>query len=137
MNTKEELQNCLHEIKFQKILKVELNNLFEDLFNLQDKKLCHTDRYIKINEQIEIIEKLIEESEQIVNKLKLKMNKIDQPYKNILFLRYINGKSYDDIAFITHYSTARIFQLHREAVDIYDKKFSNSSNSNYNDDKSL
>ena len=55
MNTKEELQNCLHEIKFQKILKVELNNLFEDLFNLQDKKLCHTDRYIKINEQIEII----------------------------------------------------------------------------------
>lgn len=137
MSTKEELQNCLHEIKYQKILKDELYNLFEDLFNLKDKKLYHTDRYMKINKQIDILEKLIEESEQIVNNVKLKVNKIDQPYKNILFLRYIDGKSYDNIAFMTNYSTARIFQLHREAVEIYGKKFFISSNSDYNDDKSL
>ena len=75
MSTKEELQNCLHEIKYQKILKDELYNLFEDLFNLKDKKLSHTDRYMKINKQIDILGNLIEESEQIVNNVKLKWTK--------------------------------------------------------------
>ena len=93
MNAKEELQICLHEIKYQNIVNAELKRLFLEMLSLQDKNLISTYRYKKLNELIEKNDKLIEESEIKVNKIKNKINELKQPYKNILFLRYINGKS--------------------------------------------
>ena len=59
-------------------------------------------------------------------------------YKNILLLRYINGKSYEDISTETSYSTPRIFQLHREAVNVYNEKyFDKNKNSSLEDELTL
>ena len=63
MNAKEELQICLHEIKYQNIVNAELKRLFLEMLSLQDKNLISTYRYKKLNELIEKNEKLIEESE--------------------------------------------------------------------------
>ena len=48
-----------------------------------------------------------------------RIENIPQPYKNILFLKYIKGNSFDDIALKMHYSAKRIYQLHKEGIRIY------------------
>lgn len=138
MNAKEELQICLHEIKYRNIINIELEKLFVEMLDLQDKNLIFTSRYKKLNELIEKNEKLIEASEIKVNKIKNKISQMKQPYKNILLLRYINGKSYEDIAIESNYSIARIFQLHRKALNFYDQKyFINENNLNLDSDRTL
>ncbi len=138
MDAKEELQNCLYEANYQNIINAELEKLFVEMLDLQDKNLVSTSRYKKLNELIEKNEKLIEESEMKVSKTKDKINEIKQPYKNILLLRYINGKSYEDIALESNYSTPRIFQLHREAISLYNQKyFSNENDSKLDSGRTL
>ena len=138
MSAKEELQNCLYEANYQNILKTELEKLFSEMFNLQDKNLISTSRYKQLNVLIEKNEKLIEESEMKVGKIKEKISELKQPYKNILLLRYINGKTYEDIAVKSNYSTPRIFQLHREAISLYNQKyFSNENDSKLDNDRTL
>lgn len=138
MDAKEELQNCLYEANYQNILKTELEKLFSEMFNLQDKNLIYTSRYKQLNVLIEKNEKLIEESEMKVGEIKEKISELKQPYKNILLLRYINGKTYEDIAEKSNYSTPRIFQLHREAISLYNQKyFSNENDSKLDSGKTL
>ena len=128
MDAKEELQNCLYEANYQNILKTELEKLFSEMFNLQDKNLIYTSRYKQLNVLIEKNEKLIEESEMKVCKIKEKISELKQPYKNILLLRYINGKPYEDIAVESNYSMPRIFQLHKEAINLYSQKYFGNEN---------
>lgn len=138
MDAKEELQSCLHEKQYQSIVNTELEKLFVEMLELQDMGLFHTLRYEKLNKLIEKDESLIEESEVKVNIIKDKINQLKQPYKNILLLRYINGKSYEDISTETSYSTPRIFQLHREAVNVYNEKyFDKNENSSLEDELTL
>ena len=63
MNAKEELQICLHEIKYQNIVNAELKRLFLEMLSLQDKNLISTYRYKRLNELIEKDEKSVEKHE--------------------------------------------------------------------------
>lgn len=44
MNAKEELQICLHEIKYQNIVNAELKRLFLEMLSLQDKNLIKNNK---------------------------------------------------------------------------------------------
>lgn len=42
---------------------------------------------------------------------------LEQPYRNILFYRYIKFMTFDEIALKMNYSTPRIYQLHDHALE--------------------
>ena len=43
---------------------------------------------------------------------------LEQPYRNILFYRYIKFMTFDEIALKMNYSTPRIYQLHDHALEL-------------------
>ncbi len=62
---------------------------------------------------------------QIVLEIYLKKQKIEnlfqqlqQPYKTLMYLKYINFCSFDQVADKMNYSTKRIYQLHNEALQM-------------------
>ena len=61
------------------------------------------------------LQRLIVKKEDVEHRIE----NIPQPYKNILFLKYVKGNSFDEIAKKMHYSTKRIYQLHKEGIGIY------------------
>ena len=44
------------------------------------------------------------------------IQRLSQPYKTIMFMKYISFMSFDQIADKMHYSTKRIYQLHSEGL---------------------
>lgn len=50
-----------------------------------------------------------------------KIEKIEQPYKNILFYRYTRGKKWEDIADELGYTREYACELHGEALYLYSK----------------
>lgn len=72
-----------------------------------------------------IAKKQIEEEKlliELLNKkqaLEKKISQIQQPYKNVLYLRYIKALRYEEIAKKMNYSVKRIYQLHNEALKLY------------------
>lgn len=53
--------------------------------------------------------------------LENEIEKLQQPYKNILFLKYIKNYTFDEIATKMNYSSKRIYQLHKIAITNYTK----------------
>jgi len=49
------------------------------------------------------------------------IKKLDQPYKNVLLFKYVMGHSVDDIAEKMNYSSKRIYQLHRQGIQEYER----------------
>ena len=49
---------------------------------------------------------------------KVKPPSLEQPYRNILFYRYIKFMTFDEIALKMNYSTPRIYQLHDHAIEL-------------------
>ena len=59
--------------------------------------------------------------------IETKIDNMSQPFKNIFFLKYIKGYSFDEIASKMNYSSKRIYQLHKEGIQIYREQYSNLS----------
>ncbi|MBQ3213964.1 MAG: sigma-70 family RNA polymerase sigma factor [Clostridia bacterium] len=105
-----------------KVLKKKIENLFVQLNDMRIKKQDTKE----INEKLQIIIKQQDVEQKKLLKLLSKKQKIEkrieklpQPYRNVFFLRYIRGNSFDEIAAKMNYSTKRIYQLHKEGLDIY------------------
>ena len=54
-----------------------------------------------------------------------RIDKMNQPFKNVLYFRYVCMKTFDEIALKMNYSTKRIYQLHQKALEIYCQKYEN------------
>lgn len=54
-----------------------------------------------------------------------RIDKMNQPFKNVLYFRYVCMKTFDEIALKMNYSTKRIYQLHQKALEIYCQKYGN------------
>ena len=48
-----------------------------------------------------------------------KINLLDQPYRNVLYLKYIRAYTIDEVALNMNYSSKRIYQLHKIALEKY------------------
>ena len=107
------------------MLKIEMKNLLDDYW-FDNKYLQQLKNELKIEESItegvESNEAKIYEKE-VVHKIFKKKNYIEhiiqrlsQPYKTIMFMKYISFMSFDQIADKMHYSTKRIYQLHSEGL---------------------
>lgn len=113
------------------MLKSELKTLLEDYW--------YDNQYLKEKaKEVESINSLIrsgkasefimntknyEESEmsKIVEKKKYiegLFQKLNQPYRTIMYMKYISFLTFDQIADRMNYSTKRIYQLHSEAISI-------------------
>ena len=100
----------------------EINKLSNNLNDMELKKYDTTSVKYKIktlrlkqHEQ----EETLREVEERNNRVKKRIDNMPQPYKNILFLKYIKNNTFDEIAVKMHYSNKRIYQLHKKAVDFY------------------
>jgi len=51
--------------------------------------------------------------------LEARISKLKQPYKNVLYLRYIKAYRYEIIADKMSYSVKRIYQLHNDAIKMF------------------
>ncbi len=83
------------------------NNMLNEELNKKLSALINTQVYeesllLKIINKKQIIENLIQD--------------LEQPYKTVLYLKYICFNTIDEVATKTHYSTKRIYQLHDEAL---------------------
>ncbi len=103
-------------------LKKEIQKSYDRLSQMKENKI---DTF-ELNKQIErIIEKQTREEDALLiiiskkQEIENKINRLPQPYKNILFLKYINLNTFDEIALKMNYSTKRIYQLHKIALQIY------------------
>ena len=62
-----------------------------------------------------LLKKMIDKNQQV----EFSIEQMTQPYKNILFLKYIKNNSFDEIASKMNYSSKRIYQLHKIAINLY------------------
>ncbi len=69
----------------------------------------------EINADIDRLLELKKEILSVINKIR------DYRYRLILEMRYINGKSWDDVAIETGYDIRTIFRLHGKALDKIDE----------------
>lgn len=74
----------------------------------------------EIREEETLIE-ILNRKQKIENVIKL----LDQPYRNIIYLKYIRFYTYDQIADKMHYSSKRVYQLHAEALEKFVKLYLN------------
>lgn len=119
---KYDVQYFLEKSKDIDKLKKEIEKSYTRLTEMQDKKIDTSE----LNKQLEkIIDKQTLEEESLLNiltkkqKIEKQIDSLPQPYKNVFFLRYISGNSFDEIALKMNYSTKRIYQLHKEGIKIY------------------
>lgn len=104
-NIKKEIDTLMsrrNDMKLKNMCTDELDRRMDFLIENQTKEEKNMSKLIIQKEEIEI-----------------RVEDMPQPYKNILFLKYIKGNSFDEIAKKMHYSTKRIYQLHKEGVEIY------------------
>ena len=64
---------------------------------------------------LSFLKKMIAKNQQV----EFSIEQMTQPYKNILFLKYIKNYSFDEIASKMNYSSKRIYQLHKIAINLY------------------
>lgn len=109
---REELKKILEEYwydnqylneKAKEINKMEkiLNNEKDSKFLLNTKQY-EEDQMLKIIEKKKYIESLIQN--------------LSQPYRTIMYMKYISFLTFDQIAGKMNYSTKRIYQLHSEGL---------------------
>ena len=49
-----------------------------------------------------------------------KIKNVDEPYRTILFMRYVQGKTFENIADAIGYSYKQILRLHGQALNLFD-----------------
>ena len=117
-----ELQYYNEKLKDMEKLTKEMNEL---KFKLSDMKIKGYDTTLTVIELNNLEDKQVLLSKTLSNilnknqKVESKIEDIFQPYKNILFLKYVKNLSFDEIATKLNYSSKRIYQLHKIAVSMY------------------
>lgn len=125
----ESLESYKYELQFYGEKTKDLEKIRHEMDKCQivicDKQAKHTDSSIeeirydnlkrKYNEELSKLNTI----ESKKNFIESEIEKLPQPYKNILFLRYIKSHSFDEIAAKMSYSSKRIYQLHKEALKLY------------------
>lgn len=121
-NYKYEYQYLQEKSKEIERLKNEINKACTRIDELKKYKMDTTD----LSHQIQrIVDKQSNEENALLAILEKKqsiekrLDNLPQPYKNILFLKYINLNTFDEIAFKMNYSTKRIYQLHKKGISLY------------------
>lgn len=83
----------------------------------------------KLNKQLlNIKEEQIEEERVLLamlskkRKIERMIDSIGQPYRSVLLYKYISLYTFDEIALKMHYSTKRIYQLHKKGIELYCSK---------------
>ena len=125
-NYKFDLQFYEEKVEEMELLEIKLDKSLCRLRDMEIKKYDTTLLNQKIKELKTQIDKLgttIRNLNTQKEAIESNIESVPQPYKNILFLKYIKDYSYDKIATIMHYSTKRIYQLHKEAINYYIDSF--------------
>ncbi len=99
---KYETQKTMDRYKLLNNTNIESDELNKKLSDLVKSQVHEESLLLKIITKKQIIEDLIQ--------------LIDQPYRTVLYLKYICFNTIDEIATKTHYSAKRIYQLHDEAL---------------------
>lgn len=130
-NYKYDFQYYLEKSKEIDKLKNEIQKSYERLQDMMAKKLDTGD----LTKQLQlIIDKQSKEEDFLLSILSKKqeierrISSLDQPYKNIFFMKYINLNTFDEIALKMNYSTKRIYQLHKKGLNIYCERYLNEQN---------
>lgn len=126
-NYKYDFQYYQEKSKEIEKLKNAINKSYDRLNDMKLNKIDTTD----LNKQIQqIIDKQTSEENFLLTILEKKqqieerISSLDQPYKNIFFMKYINLNTFDEIALKMNYSTKRIYQLHKKGLAIYCELYS-------------
>lgn len=128
---KYDVQYFVEKSKDIEKLKSEIEKSYSRLVEMRDRKNDITDLQRRLDR---IIEKQTMEEEALLNiltkkqKIEKQIDTLPQPYKNIFFLKYITGHSFDEIALKMNYSTKRIYQLHKEGIKLYVDYFDEEAN---------
>ncbi len=122
---KENLKKILDDYQHDKIY---INEKFK---SLKDKKLIIEElfRELKSNKINDddvkaFFENLKIETQQILNisnknkEIEKLINNLNQPYRNVFYLKYIEYLSFDEISHKMNYSTPRIYQLYNIGLNI-------------------
>ena len=126
-NYKYDFQYYQEKSKEIEKLKLEIQKSYERIQDMMQNKIDTTELNIQLQQ---IINKQSKEEDfllSILNKKQEIENRIaslDQPYKNIFFMKYINLNTFDEIALKMNYSTKRIYQLHKKGLRIYCELYS-------------
>ena len=111
----QDIENLIKEIKI-------LENHFKDNEHkgydnsILEIKLLHLQS--KRDSLSSLLKKIIDKNKQVESSIE----RMTQPYKNILFLKYVKNYSFDEIASKMNYSSKRIYQLHKIAINMYIEK---------------
>jgi len=62
------------------------------------------------------------ETERLRINIERKISNLQQPYKNILYMRYINWWSLEKIALVMSYSCKHVYRIHGTALYEYSKR---------------
>lgn len=137
MKKNQEVINYLKKMKFDFLYVEEMRKFME----IEDKSVAQIyqrlSKFDEENLEIDGMDKKFKSIlDQVVNvekrllkaleKRQMALEKIDameQPYRNVLYLRYICSKRFDEIAEQMGYSTKRIYQFHEMAVESFAQRF--------------
>ena len=128
-----ELESLCHDYQYLDELKkhIEQENfaLTKIYMSIQESIFLQSQIQIFNTKIKHLLINLLQEEEYLLSTLSQRQkihNRIitlDQPYKNILYFKYVCDKPFDEIALKMNCSTKRIYQLHKEAINIYCNKY--------------
>jgi DNA-directed RNA polymerase specialized sigma subunit len=118
-------QDCvyLEEMKgFMETEDLSLTKIYTNLRHMKelDLNVGNLDERIK-----HVLEEFVKSEKRVIKALEkrqlmlTRIDTMDQPFKNVLYFRYVCMKTFDEVAMKMNYSTKRIYQLHQKALDIY------------------
>lgn len=135
-----ELKNYIFDKQYLLEKTEETENLKQQIgkltIQIEDAKKKQVENHNAENKLKILINKLNTLQDDIINLVSKRTNVEDiidsivPPYRNILYLKYICNYTFDQIAFKMNYSTKRIYQLHKAALEIYSKQEKTNCSSN-------
>ncbi len=122
--TKQELKQMLESYRFdmqyleEKIKELEKTKKQIELFLKSNTDKANSSEiysvYIEKQNREQAIVKIALEGKKYVENA---IQTLSQPFKTIVYLRYVGNLTFDEIAAKMNYSTKRIYQLHSEAME--------------------
>lgn len=115
---KDELKKILEEYKYDYQYLKEKSKEVEEINSLIRSGKNY--EYVIVSQKYEEKElsELVEKKKYVESLLK----NLGQPYRTIMYMKYITFLTFDEIAYRMNYSTKRIYQLHSEGITILLKK---------------
>lgn len=122
-------QDCVYLDQMKSFMETEDLSLTKIYTNLRHMKEMNLD-VGNLDEKIKfILEEFVKGEKFVIKALEkrqdmlAKIDTMSQPYKNVLYFRYVCMKTFDEIALKMNYSTKRIYQFHQKALDIFCEKY--------------